>query len=151
MINSPCCFCSTDSSIAKNAITPLAERQHLCMLWLENHFDKYGDKSPNKDETHLLAMTKEEVYKKYQLESSKINEHCDMGGPVQYDTFTKIWAVVFPHCFSRPWCNIPGKCDSCYEIDRKRREPNLSAKEEKYLKIAHSLHRGGLFMPERNE
>lgn len=41
-----------------------------------------------------------------------------------------------------------GKCDTCYEIDKMRRTSNC-AETQKQLKVAHHLHRGGLFNLER--
>jgi len=67
---------------------------------------------------------------------------------VQLSRFYELWGCLFPLCVNRPWCDIPGKCAVCLEIDRLRRstksEPVLLA-----LKEAHLLHRGGMFNQER--
>lgn len=69
---------------------------------------------------------------------------------VSNNRFNKLWEVLFPKCRSRPWCDIPGKCNLCYEIDRQRHTEEDSIVQD-MLKKAHLLHRGGMFMLERNE
>jgi hypothetical protein len=125
----------------------LADSQQFATVWLENFFSKYGDCAPNRDEIHLLIMQKKELYDQYvdDFTSSKRNEQI-----VSYSRFNELWNVLFPRAISRPWCSIPGKCNTCAEIDRKRRESRESHVQE-CLRDAHHLHRGGMFMLERQE
>jgi hypothetical protein len=58
--------------------------------------------------------------------------------------------TLFPTCIKRPWVDIPGKCDTCYEIDRLRKSSEDSAVQLK-CKEAHIMHRNGMFMLERKE
>ena len=130
----------------KSSLVPLAERQQYAVLWMEDYFDKYGDQSPNSEETQLCIMHKSDVYKKYFHEMSNANpprEHVD------YSLFNSLWNTIHPKSRSRPWCDIPGKCDTCFEIDSARRKSDDSIVQE-MLQQAHHLHRGGLFMQERS-
>lgn len=129
------------------ALTPMADIQQLATLWLEHYFETYGDQAPNQDETHLHIMQKKDLYILYESEMLKSDPPC---ATVSYTRFIKLWNVLFPKCRSRPWCDIPGKCDICYEIDRQRRTEEDSVVQD-MLKKAHLLHRGGMFMLERNE
>jgi len=140
-------FSILDPKMIRAAITPYAETQMMCSIWLENYFEKYGDKAPNRDETHLLIMQKNDLFKSYIHEFSNSNPPRSV---VSESKFIELWNVLYPTCVSRPWCDIPGKCDICYEIDRLRRSSEESIVQEK-LKEAHHLHRGGMFMLERNE
>lgn len=131
--------------MVRASLTPLAERQQFASLWLEDHFDKYGDHSPNSDEIHLHIMQRSELYGQYCDDQLKTNSDV-----VDYPRFLQLWSVLFPKCRSRPWCDIPGKCNVCYEIDRLRRSEEDRVVQE-MLQKAHQMHRGGLFMLERNE
>ena len=128
------------------AMIPKSDVQADCALWLESYFKNYGDFAPNKNEVRLLIMQKKDVFNKY----------ChDFKLPVQRPVvsrakFYELWDKLFPNCVSRPWCDVPGKCYTCYEIDRLRRTSD-DAKVQEKLKEAHHLHRGGLFMLERDE
>ena len=136
-----------DEKMFRAALCPLADNQQLAIIWLEEYFLKYGDSAPNRDETHLLIMHKSDIYKRYvhELETSFPPRKF-----VSYSRFIALWNVLFPKYINRPWCDIPGKCDICYEIDKQRRTIEESIVQEK-LKEAHHLHRGGLFMLERIE
>jgi hypothetical protein len=129
------------------AITPYAERQVMCTLWLEEYFDTYGDQAPNKNETHLLIMQKKCLYQSY---NHQFQNSSPPRAVVTESKFIELWNVLFPTCINRSWCDIPGKCDTCYEIDRMRRSSEEKVVQEK-LREAHHLHRGGMFMLERNE
>ena len=50
----------------------------------------------------------------------------------------------------RPSENVSGKCNTCYLIDR---EKGKATDQEvvRHLGIAHQLHRGGLYMLEREK
>jgi hypothetical protein len=47
---------------------PSADIQQYAVLWMKGYFDRYGDNSPNSDETKLCIMNKSDVYKKYKDE-----------------------------------------------------------------------------------
>jgi hypothetical protein len=130
--------------MVRAAMTPLADsQQHATSNWIENHFDTYGDHSPNSLETHLSISSKKEVWLVYKKEFEE--KGMDV---VTKEKFNELWNVLFPHFLIRPWINVPGKCDTCFEIDAQRRTcKDLLVLEA--LKQCHHLHRGGLFMPER--
>ena len=91
-------------------------------------------------------MQKQDVFKRYKntmISSVPPRPH------VKYSRFISLWNTVFPKCRRRPWCNVPGKCDICYEIDRMRREADDKIVLAK-LQEAHHLHRAGMLMLERN-
>jgi hypothetical protein len=125
------------------AMVPSAAVKIDCTLWLESYFDRFGDQMPNKDEVKLLIMQKTNLFDKYVHDlTSEIMPRAT----VSRTMFYRLWSALFPKCVSRPWCDVPGKCDTCYEIDRLRRTSEDPAVQDK-LKEAHQLHRGGLFMP----
>ena len=51
---------------------------------------------------------------------------------------------------SRPWVDVPGKFSTCYLIDRMRKTAT-DEEVQRNLGLAHQLHRGGLFMLEREK
>jgi hypothetical protein len=127
------------------SLQPLAETQQFCSIWLLEYFEKYGDKSPNGEETKLHLMKKNDVYYQYTHEFNLKKR------PIVSETkFINLWNVLYPQYCMRQYCDIPGKCETCYEIDRLRRITDESVVQEK-LREAHHLHRGGMFMLERNE
>jgi hypothetical protein len=131
----------------RSSIMPLADLQQFASIWLENYFTTYGDQSPNSDETKLLVMQKKDVYDKYKHDMEASNPPRQL---VSNSRFNELWRVLFPTCRSRPWCDVPGKCSTCFEIDKQRHSEHDTVIQE-HLKMAHTLHRGGLFMLERNE
>lgn len=90
-------------------------------------------------------MAKKNVYQQYCTEMRKLKLE-----PVGMTTFISIWNTIFARFINRPWCDVPGKCDICFEIDNQRRNCSDEATLEQ-LKRAHHMHRGGLFMLERLE
>ena len=122
-----------------------SEKSHFCVIWLENYFERYGDFAPNRDEIMLAISRKKEVYDLYVQDMSSTDRDV-----VSLQEFYTIWNAFFPRCVSRPWVDIPGKCNTCYEIDRQRRESNDPVVQEK-LREAHLMHRGGMFMLERDQ
>lgn len=130
------------------ALQPLACTQQFCSAWLGEYFRTYGDQSPNSAETKLSLMNKIEVYEAYKHEFQILNSPARE--VVNYCTFNQLWNNIYPFATMRPYVDIPGKCDTCYEIDRLRRTA-----EDKRVQVAcsqaHVLHRGGLFMLERHK
>lgn len=124
-------------------MTPLADVQMYVVLWLNRYFEKFGDSAPNRNETYLIITAKLDVYYQYKSEMHKIGMKT-----TDKSTFISVWNALYPRFINRPWCDIPGKCDTCFEIDRQRRV----CQEEvvlRQLSKAHTMHRGGLFMLER--
>eukprot|EP01031_Cornospumella_fuschlensis_P032420 gene32420-39203_t len=131
---------------ARAALTPLSESQQYCEIWMRDAFYTYGDHAPNENGIIFLNFpSKKSVhddYKKYCKQTSI--------PAVDYKNFVGLWQTLFPKCVLRSFVSIPGKCDTCYEINRQRTECRDS-RMQTYLKQAHELHRGGLFMLERKE
>lgn len=138
-------YCYLDKSMVRAALQPMADPQQFCSEWIERYVDTYGDKAPDKDEWKLQIIQRRDLYKQYKkdMESSSPPQKI-----VSEARFNTIWQVLFPTCTNRPWCDIPGKCDTCYNIDKMRRESEDKVVQNA-LKEAHHLHRGGLFMLER--
>ena len=134
--------------MVRAAMSSWSNTQSDCQIWLESYFEKYGDIAPNKDETRLLLMQKKVLYEKYVDEFTASTKTAPR--PVVLESkFYEMWANLFPKCVKRPWCDIPGKCDTCYEIDKFRRTEE-DPEAQRFLKEAHVLHRGGLFKLERD-
>lgn len=130
------------------ALTPYSTQSDLMMvatLWLQSYFDKFGSPAPNREEIHIRVMQKYSIYEMYKAEFERVNPPRSF---IEYTDFIMLWNAIFPRYVSRPWCDIPGKCDTCYAIDYRRRNCGDNIVLEK-LKAAHHLHRGGLVMMER--
>ena len=123
---------------------PLSVSSQFAVIWMREFFD-LCDRSPNSSKTYVNESEKSAVYRQYHAELSKMKT----GEPILQKTkFIELWAVLFPLCVRRPHCDIPGKCVTCFEIDRIRRESEPRIVHE-MCKQAHALHRGGMFMQER--
>ena len=132
-------------------LTPLADTQRTCVEWLRNYVETYGDSDPARSEKHLIIMHKKDVYRSYCNDMDDQQAALDYPRPkVSESRFFEIWNVLFPFCVNRPWCDIPGKCKICAEIDNLRRTKQGNLEQQK-LKEAHHLHRCGMFMQERNK
>mmetsp|Transcript_23825 Transcript_23825/g.44243 ORF Transcript_23825/g.44243 Transcript_23825/m.44243 type:complete len:636 (+) Transcript_23825:356-2263(+) len=134
---------SVDPAMIRAALMQKGDAHQFCVLWLERYFKHYGDFAPNKDEVKLAISRKKEIYDMY------IADMADRE-TINQQQFYAVWNALFPRCVSRPWCDVPGKCDTCYEIDRQRRASSDPEVQDR-LREAHMMHRGGLFMLERNE
>jgi hypothetical protein len=135
-------YVSIDEDMVRCALTPRS--QQACVVWLENHFEVYGDKAPNRLATHISAVTKKDVYSSYMEESGGYDD------VVSYSTFINLWNCLFPNVKSRPWVDVPGKCNTCYLIDDQRKSAT-DREVQRHLGLAHQLHRGGFFMLEREK
>lgn len=124
-------------------LAPLNRGDQIAIAWLNHHFEHYGDQSPNSLETMLSITHKKEVYEQYRSQLKTSHEKL-----VRLERFYEIWISLFPLAVNRPWCDIPGKCETCYEIDQLRRT-TTSLAVLKALQQAHLLHRGGMFNQER--
>ena len=136
--------CSTDPSLVRAAITPHSSTQIFCTVWLKKYFNIFGDEAPNRQETYLSLCEKQDVYEIYVEEFQK---YPDLA-VVTYPRFLEIWNVLFPRVVIRKYCEVLGKCSTCYEIDKRRKETNCKAVQEA-IKIVQQIHRGGIVMPER--
>jgi hypothetical protein len=130
--------------MARMMIAPTTDTSMLGLTWLDNYFNNYGDVIPNADLIKLNGNFKKVVYTQY------VKETKSHGKNLTYSRFCSIWNVLFPNCINRPWCNIPGKCDTCYLIDKGRRN-SQSIEEQKYYQQCHAIHKGCLFNLERKK
>ena len=99
----------------------------------------------NKDEVMIQVMLKKQVHEHYQKHMMSQSR-----AYVGLERFYDIWNVLYSKHRLRPYCDIPGSCDTCYEIDRLRRQEK-DTHTAQMLKDAHLMHRGGMFMLERGE
>lgn len=132
-----------DAEFIRAALTPLSDLQQIAVYWLEDHFNAYGDHAPDSLETRMSVPTKSDLWKEYRKE--QIGNKLSFVGNSR---FNELWNAIYPYYLLRPWINVPGKCETCYEIDTLRKTSTDSAVHEA-LRQCHHLHRGGFFMPER--
>jgi len=57
--------------MARAALTPTSQAQQLAIAWLEDYAARHGDDSPTREEIHLSAMRKTDIYIDYKREFSK--------------------------------------------------------------------------------
>lgn len=135
--------------MVRAALMPLSDGQQFCATWIRNFFDKFGDHIPNSDTVRISLTSKTELHHLYTLHMQQISTEGYQIPVIQYTDFVNILNGAFPLCEFRSYCDIPGKCQTCYEIDQLRNSRKEAIAQE-MLKTAHALHRGGLFMLERN-
>ena len=58
-------MCFVDTQWTRCALTPLADVQHRCKIWLEVYFETYGDNDPTENITRISVIEKNDVYEKY--------------------------------------------------------------------------------------
>ena len=133
--------------MTRSSLMPMSSPTLDALLWMENFFKTYGDAIPNADEIRLPVMCKKDVFDKYAHECSTVSPPLPA---VDYSRFINLWNAQFPNCRRRPWCEIPGKCDTCYRIDKLRKTAD-DAIVLKKLQEAHLMHRGGMFMLQRKK
>lgn len=97
----------TDEKWCAASLCPAAENQQYATVWLERYFDNFGDKIPNRQETHLLIIAKKDVYRQYVAAMSNAQRPT-----IDHSTFNNLWNTLFPFCINRPWCDIPGTTDT---------------------------------------
>jgi hypothetical protein len=83
------------------AMSPLSERQNMCITWLEAYFEACGDHSPNSELTKISEPEKKGLFQKYQEEMSSLNVDC-----VNYTRFLSLWKVLFPKFVSRGYVAV---------------------------------------------
>jgi hypothetical protein len=134
-----------DHQIIRSALRPCSEVKSMCVTWLEKHFEATGDISPHSEFVKVDVNFKKTLFEEYKA-------HC-LGNKqkhVGYNSFCELWCVLFPYCVSRPWCNVPGKCDTCYEIQKGRSDPRYrDLYTQTMFNKLHAIHRGGMFNIER--
>ena len=134
-------------SMSRSALTPLPDRQGVCVAWLNNYFETYGDKAPNAFDIKVAITFKKDLYTAYKKLCNTNRQEF-----VTYSRFCELWAVLFPYCHNRKWCNVPGKCNTCSHIsDARNMTKYQNSFSQKMLQDAHAMHRGGFFMLERNK
>lgn len=126
-----------------SSMCPGSEEQIIATTWIESYFEKFADKSPDSEEVQLAITYKKDVYKEYKAARVLANQE-----PIGHSLFNELWNALFPHYLVRPWLDVPGKCEVCYEIDTARRSTSDSYVQEA-LRQCHHMHRGGMFMQER--
>jgi hypothetical protein len=139
--------CSLSLELARFSQAPLSTKQLFCISWMNNYFGIHCDEAPNRSQRYISLTEKIEIYDQYCNDYSKYSPPIET---VSYGRFLQIWKAVFPAVVIREYCEVIGKCSTCYNIDHRRQAPKLSLKEAEALKIAHHIHRTGLVMPERS-
>ena len=132
-----------DSDLIQSALTPLSTKQQDAVAWLDDYGKSFGDQSPNSTEVAINVPTKKEVYDDYVMDMKSFGEPY-----VCLSIFENLWRTIFQHFQLRQWVGIPGKCSTCDDIDTIRKK-SLNKSIREAAKQAHLLHRGGLFMAER--
>jgi len=141
------------------ALSSSRDKQQLCIAWLQKYFESTGDVSPNSDFIKIDIDLKKKLFAQYVSETNLAGPSYDPRSgkktknvSVSYSRFCELWCVLFPYCVNRPWCNVPGKCDTCYEIQKSRVDPNFRDHySQTMFQKLHAIHRGGLFNLERAE
>jgi len=111
---------------------------------MREYFETYGDQAPNSTDVAIPVMSKRDLYNRYVEE---MNSSLPPRSFVDEPRFKSLWLTLFPNDRLRQFCTIPGKCLVCSKIDEIRTD-NLIVLNK--CKEAHLLHRGGLFMRERD-
>ena len=83
-------------------MTPLVESDRFCVNWLEDYFDKFGDKAPNDTEVSLNMGTIKSQYQDIFLVDANFHFNNDLGKVVSFQRFTELWRVVYPTSVNRP-------------------------------------------------
>jgi hypothetical protein len=125
------------------ALCPHSDDQIKATTWIEEYFELFADKSPDSEEVQLAICFKKDVWRLYRKSRKQANE-----GFISYSLFVDLWNSLFPNYLIRPWLDVPGKCEVCYEIDTASRSTSDKAVQEA-LRQCHHMHRGGMFMQER--
>lgn len=149
---------SRDSSIKYSEVKKIAERHNLqlnrdelgaavlpsgegsvnCFVWLKQYLSNCGDDQPNRDESHLDHITKNEVYKDYLLDLQQ-GENDDRA-TVTYSTFVKIWNDCLPYVKIREYKACSGKCEMCCRLSVLMKQ-NKTVEALRDIKDFRALHR----------
>ena len=141
-----CHECNIPEEMVRASITPssdkfneniILDKSSMAVAWLEAYFDNFADKSPNSELQRVNTNFKQDVYDTYK--SSPLIQKT--GKYVGYTTFLELWSTIFPYAQRRPWCNIPGSCNTCYLIHKRGKE-STDFTFQKHLRDLHTIHRG---------
>ena len=133
-----------DPRMVRAGLCPMAQAQQICVAWLSDYFLAQGDNEPDSRETLIQVTKREELLIKYKTEMKRRQRQM-----VDDDTFFELWRCLFPHSKTRPYCDLPGNCTTCADIDNGKRHATTLYEGQRY-KEAHFMHRAGLFMLERD-
>jgi hypothetical protein len=75
------------------ALTPRSDNQEFAIVWMRDFFSRYGDQSPNREETLLQLMQRKDVYEIYKADFIKLERTV-----LSYTRFNSLWHVIFPFC-----------------------------------------------------
>lgn len=130
--------------MVRMSLLPNDPNKILFANWLADYYGEFGDKAPNSLAHYISAPTKRIVYDHYVSDLKKLSEH----DPISLNDFYNLWSTLFPHYLLRPVVDVQGKCNTCYLIDKGRKETT-----DRYIlhgyQQAHLIHRGGMIMLER--
>lgn len=138
--------------MTRAALTRNNDMHQRTIMWMYDYFIMHADTCPNSLEWHLELCAKQDIWEVYKREMKilyqydKCNENAKVF--VTYDMFISMWKSVFPYVKIRVYKQVTGKCWTCHRINEVRMNSEnkstlLAAKE------LHQLHRGGLYMLER--
>lgn len=131
--------------IIRCGLCPYSPAQQFCKLWLEDFFEAEADNDPASQQSLIQLMVKGDLYTKYKHEQTARRIPV-----VTSSRFMQLWRYLFPTYSTRTWCDKPGHCQTCWEIDSGRKHAQTRS-ELKRWKEVHYLHRTGLFGLEREE
>ena len=112
-------------------------------VWMEEYFDNLSQWNPQEAEAEVKIKEKQDAYVAYSQAFAGKDADC-----FSQRRFYEVWSVLFVEYVQRTWCDIPGHCHTCRDIEDLHNKSN-DAVTHRALKEAHQLHRGGLFMKER--
>ncbi len=121
------------------------------IVWLEKYFEANMQHNPNKCEGEVKVHEKQDVYEEYKADFLGKQEVLGKYISMKLNSkqiFFELWDLLFPYSVFRTWCDIPGHCKTCAEIQDIRNSSSEFVVREA-CKKAHHLHRSCLFMPER--
>jgi hypothetical protein len=126
-------------------MTPLADTQQMCVVWIEDYFTRFGDQKPDSDkqEIRISSPDVKSLYHEY------VQNMESMGEVIVHETlFKQLYQVIYPEFSIRRFCHIPGKCDNCEENEELGKSSQADIKEAR--KQLHMLHRS-TYMGERGK
>lgn len=132
--------------MVKAALTPFSDSYESAVSWFTTHFEDCADNEPNRVEHQLDVIDKTELYQIYVVDTNLDRLDSEV---LSYSEWLRVWGTVFPFVKVRAYKQVTGKCWVCFHINDGRRRCKDQA-SKKALKQLHQLHRGGLFMLERN-
>jgi hypothetical protein len=119
--------------------------QMRCIVWMDNYFRSIGDQNPTRDEIHLDAGEKKQIYGVYLNDQRRAL----YSGEEVYSerSFLRTWETVFSHVKIRQYKAVSGKCGFCAKLTELRAGTHNND-DWKSIGELHALHRV-TFMNER--